>query len=90
MSVGVTKDYKLKVRNLHASHTLGWSMNSDEFPLEKEKKKKKCWKRCFDLWQEFHLVHAQRRVPRFLPVLLFHWRFLLRSVLTGSSSCREQ
>jgi hypothetical protein len=23
MSVGVTKDYKLKVRNLHASHTLG-------------------------------------------------------------------
>ena len=25
MSVGVTKDYKLKVRNLHASHTLGWS-----------------------------------------------------------------
>ncbi len=22
MSVGVTKDYKLKVRNLHASHTL--------------------------------------------------------------------
>jgi hypothetical protein len=24
MSVGVTKDYKLKVRNLHASHTLGW------------------------------------------------------------------
>jgi len=25
MSVGVTKDYKLKVNNLHASHTLGWS-----------------------------------------------------------------
>ena len=25
MSVGVTKDYKLKVRNLHASNTLGWS-----------------------------------------------------------------
>jgi hypothetical protein len=25
MSVGVTKDYKLKVRNLHASDTLGWS-----------------------------------------------------------------
>ncbi len=25
MSVGVTKDYKLKVRNLHASHTLSWS-----------------------------------------------------------------
>jgi hypothetical protein len=25
MSVGVTKDYKLKVSNLHASHTLGWS-----------------------------------------------------------------
>ncbi len=25
MSVGVTKDYKLKVRNLHSSHTLGWS-----------------------------------------------------------------
>ncbi len=24
MSVGVTKDYKLKVKNLHASHTLGW------------------------------------------------------------------
>jgi hypothetical protein len=27
MIVGVTKDYKLKVRNLHASHTLGWSWN---------------------------------------------------------------
>jgi hypothetical protein len=27
MSVGVTKDYKLKVSNLHASHTLGWSWN---------------------------------------------------------------
>ncbi len=26
MSVGVTKDYKLKARNLHASHTLGWSV----------------------------------------------------------------
>jgi hypothetical protein len=25
MSVGVTKDYKLKVRILHASHTLGWT-----------------------------------------------------------------
>jgi hypothetical protein len=24
MSVGVTKDYKLKLRNLHASHRLGW------------------------------------------------------------------
>jgi hypothetical protein len=23
MSVGVMKDYKLKLRNLHASHTLG-------------------------------------------------------------------
>jgi hypothetical protein len=28
MSVGVTKDYKLKLRNLHASQTLGWSWNS--------------------------------------------------------------
>ncbi len=27
MSVGVMKDYKLKRRNLHASHTLGWSWN---------------------------------------------------------------
>jgi hypothetical protein len=27
MSIGVTKDYKLKVKNLHASHTLGWSWN---------------------------------------------------------------
>ena len=35
MSVGVTKDYKLKVKNLHVSHTLGlefimklgWSWN---------------------------------------------------------------
>ena len=26
MSVGVTKDYKLKVRNLRASHTLGGSV----------------------------------------------------------------
>jgi hypothetical protein len=25
MSVGVMKDYKLKLRNLHVSHTLGWS-----------------------------------------------------------------
>jgi hypothetical protein len=25
MSVGVMKDYKLKLRNLHASYTLGWS-----------------------------------------------------------------
>ena len=25
MSVGVMKDYKLKLRNLSASHTLGWS-----------------------------------------------------------------
>jgi len=25
MSVGVTKDYKLKVRNLRSSDTLGWS-----------------------------------------------------------------
>jgi hypothetical protein len=24
MSVGVTKDYKLKVRNLYASHTVTW------------------------------------------------------------------
>ncbi len=23
MSIGVTKDYKLKVKNLHVSHTLG-------------------------------------------------------------------
>jgi hypothetical protein len=38
MSVGVTKDYKLKVRNLHASHTLntheGW-----EKKKEKERKR---------------------------------------------------
>ncbi len=27
MSVGVMKDYKLKQRNLHVSHTLGWSWN---------------------------------------------------------------
>ena len=27
LRVGVTKDYKLKVKNLHASHTLGWSWN---------------------------------------------------------------
>jgi hypothetical protein len=27
MSVGVMKDYKLKLRNLHVSHTLGWSRN---------------------------------------------------------------
>ena len=25
--VGVMKDYKLKLRNLHASDTLGWSWN---------------------------------------------------------------
>jgi hypothetical protein len=28
MNVGVTKDYKLKVRNLHASYTLGWSLET--------------------------------------------------------------
>jgi hypothetical protein len=27
MSVGVMKDYKHKLRNLHDSHTLGWSWN---------------------------------------------------------------
>jgi hypothetical protein len=27
MSIGVTKDYKRKVKNLHVSHTLGWSWN---------------------------------------------------------------
>jgi hypothetical protein len=27
MSVGVMKDYKLKLRKLCASHTLGWSWN---------------------------------------------------------------
>jgi hypothetical protein len=27
MGVGVMKDYKLKLRNLHVSHTLGWSWN---------------------------------------------------------------
>jgi len=27
MSVGVMKDYKRKLRNLHGSHTLGWSWN---------------------------------------------------------------
>ncbi len=27
MSVGVMKDYKLKLRNLHVSDTLGWSWN---------------------------------------------------------------
>jgi hypothetical protein len=31
MSVGVTKDYKLKVRNLHASHTLGWYWNWNKY-----------------------------------------------------------
>jgi hypothetical protein len=29
MSVGVMKDYKLKQRNLRASHTLGKDMNAD-------------------------------------------------------------
>jgi hypothetical protein len=27
MSVGVMKDYKLKLRDLRVSHTLGWSWN---------------------------------------------------------------
>ena len=27
MSVGVMKDYKLKLRKLRVSHTLGWSWN---------------------------------------------------------------
>jgi hypothetical protein len=34
MSVGVTKDYKLKVRNLHASHTL----ENGDHPAKKLKK----------------------------------------------------
>jgi hypothetical protein len=36
MSVGVTKDYKLKVRILHASHTLGWSWNWNTLDLSIE------------------------------------------------------
>jgi hypothetical protein len=39
MSVGVTKDYKLKVRNLHASHTLGWSTHECDFLFPKKRKK---------------------------------------------------
>jgi hypothetical protein len=39
MSVGVTKDYKLKVRNLHASHALGWSLSCVQKKQKKEKKK---------------------------------------------------
>ncbi len=27
LNVGVMKDYKLELRNLHASHALGWSRN---------------------------------------------------------------
>jgi hypothetical protein len=34
MSVGVTKDYKLKVRNLRASHTLGFLFAGEAFPHE--------------------------------------------------------
>ncbi len=34
MSVGVTKDYKLKVRNLHASHTLGFNVYYESIKRE--------------------------------------------------------
>jgi hypothetical protein len=35
MSIGVTKDYKLKVKNLHASHTLGTTIQEEKtfFPF---------------------------------------------------------
>jgi hypothetical protein len=80
------KDYKLKQRNVRASHTLGGFLPKKE----KRKKQIKTVQVCCDVLKEFHWVHAQRRVPRCLPVLLFPWRFLLRSAFTGSSSCREQ
>ena len=35
------KDYKLKQRNLRASHTLGWSWNFGKPPRERKKKKEK-------------------------------------------------
>jgi hypothetical protein len=34
MSVGVMKDYKLKLRNLSVSHTLGWSWNWNTLKIE--------------------------------------------------------
>jgi hypothetical protein len=45
MSVGVTKDYKLKVRNLHASHNwvgLGKRKNKIEKIEENKKISRKC------------------------------------------------
>ena len=38
MSFGVMKDYKLKLRNLHASHTLGSGFSLPLFPLFFQKK----------------------------------------------------
>jgi hypothetical protein len=40
MSVGVMKDYKLKLRNLHASHTLGgreFYVNRKKMEVEKKR-----------------------------------------------------
>jgi hypothetical protein len=41
MSVGVMKDYKLKQRNLRASHTLGWSWNWNTSRLDSSNFQKK-------------------------------------------------
>jgi hypothetical protein len=41
MSIGVTKDYKLKVKNLHASHTLGLQDLCLKKRYRKNAKKKK-------------------------------------------------
>jgi len=38
MSVGVMKDYKLKLRNLHVPHTLGWSWKRMETKKRKKRK----------------------------------------------------
>ncbi len=38
MSIGVMKDQKLKMRNLHVSQTLGWSWNWNTLDLIIEEK----------------------------------------------------
>jgi hypothetical protein len=41
MSVGVMKDYKLKLRDLRASHTLGWPGRGTGTPKDKDEVNKR-------------------------------------------------
>jgi hypothetical protein len=63
MSVGAMKDYKLKLGDLRASHTLGWSWNKDKDEVNKrrslrrvgkEEKKKRVEKKLYRLFLSPH------------------------------------